>query len=153
MIPQLHKVIEAIGQDIIIVARKVMENDSIGTNPKTGNNTLKNSTLIQNISLSAEGDDNIVIKTLFDNYIQYIENGRAAGTMPPISALEAWAKQRGIPTDNGTLYAIANAIKRDGIAARPILSTLEKEIEQRFEDQWADQLFEALTTKLTKYFN
>lgn len=153
MIPELSKVIEAIGQDIISLAHKVMENDSIATNPKTGNNTLKNSTLIKNISFSAEGENDIVIRTFFDNYVQYIEQGRAAGKMPPISALEAWAKQRGIPTDNGTLYAIANAIKRDGIAARPILATLEREIEQRFEQQWADQLFEALTTELTKYFN
>lgn len=153
MTPELRKIIEAIGQDIISLAHQVMEDDSIGTNPKTGKNTLKNSALMQNISFSGEGESDVVIRTFFDNYVQYIESGRAAGKMPPISALEAWAKRRGISTDNNTLYAIANAIKRDGIAARPILATLEKEIEQRFEQQWADQLFEALTTELTKYFN
>lgn len=153
MTPELRKVIVAIGQDIISLTHKVMEDDSIATNPKTGNNTLKNSTLMQNISFSAEDESNVVIRTFFDNYIQYIEQGRIAGTMPPISALEVWAKQRGISTDNSTLYAIANAIKRDGIAARPVLATLEKEIEKRFEQQWADQLFKALTTELTKYFN
>lgn len=153
MTPQLHKVIEAIGQDIVLIAQQVADNDSIATNAKTGNNTLKNSSLIKNVSFVAQTDGNIVIRALFDNYIEHIENGRAAGTMPPISALEVWAKKRGIPTDNGTLYAIANAIRRDGIAPRPILSALEEEIERRFEQEWADQLLEALTTEITKYFN
>lgn len=153
MTPELHKAIEAIGQDIVRLARQVMENGNAGINPKTGKNTLKGSSLAQNITFSTEGESDIVVRTFFDNYIEYIENGRVSGKMPPISALETWAKKRGIPTDNATLYAIAGAIKRDGIAARPILATLEKEIELRFEQQWADKLFEALTTELTKYFN
>lgn len=154
MTPQLTKVIEAIGNDIILLARRVMHDDSVGLNSQTGKNTLKDSILSQNISYTAAGnDDNIVITTLFANYVQYVENGRTAGKMPPISALEQWAKRRGIPTDSGTLYAIANTIRHDGIAARPILATLEKEIEQRFDNEWYDRIFEALTTELTKHFN
>jgi len=153
MTTALQKVAEAIGNDIIRLTAQVMDDDNIAANHKTGKNTMKDSALRQHIRFSAEVDGNIVITTFFDNYIQYVENGRPAGKMPPISALEEWAKKRNIPTDNNTLYAIATAIKRDGIAPRPILATLEKEMENAFDREWADKLFEALTTALTKYFN
>lgn len=150
------KVVEEISRDIVALAQFVLDNDSVGVNKKTGKNTLKDSLLIKNVeprvSFGSNGD-NVVIEVLFNNYIDYIEKGRRPGKMPPVSALKEWAQSRGIPTDNGTLYAIANAIKRDGIEGRPILATLEREIENKFENEWADKLFEAMTEELTKYFD
>ncbi len=156
MTDHMLKVVEEISRDIVALAQFVIDNDSIGMNKKTGKNTLKDSLLIRDvdsrISFGGNGD-NVVIEVLFNNYIDYIEKGRRPGTMPPVSALKEWAQSRGIPTDNGTLFAIANAIKRDGIEGRPILATLEREIENSFESEWADKLFEAMTSELNKYFD
>ncbi|GAB6007505.1 hypothetical protein [Dysgonomonas reticulitermitis] len=130
------------------LAQFVLDNDSAGVNSKTGRNTLKDSALVKDvgsrISFGNNGD-NVVIELLFNNYIDYIEKGRRPGKMPPISALKEWAQSRGISTDNSTLFAIANAIKRDGIEGRPVLATLEREIENSFENEWYDKLFEAMT--------
>lgn len=147
------RLIEEIKNDIVRLAQMVMADDSIGTNKKTGTNTLKDSLLSKEVQASVTVGDNIVIEVLLNNYVEYVEKGRAPGKMPPISALREWAIARNIPDDNDTLYAIANAIKRDGYEGRPIVATLEKEIENRFENEWYDKLFEAMTTELTKYFN
>ncbi|MDR1091325.1 MAG: hypothetical protein LBL79_09640 [Prevotella sp.] len=150
------KVVEEISRDIVALAQFVLDNDSIGVNRKTGRNTLKDSIMIKDadsrISFGSNGD-NAVIEILFNNYIDYIEKGRSPGKMPPISALKEWAQSRGISTGNSTLFAIANAIKRDGIEGRPILATLEREIEISFENEWYDKLFEAMTSELNKYFD
>lgn len=150
------KVVEEISRDIVALAQFVIDNDSIGANKKAGRNTLKDSLLIRDvdsrISFGGNGD-NVVIEVLFNNYVDYIEKGRRPGKMPPVSALKEWAQSRGIPTDNGMLYAIANAIKRDGIEGRPILATLEQKIEDSFENDWADKLFEAMTSEINKYFD
>ena len=156
MTDHVLKIVEEIGRDIVALAQFVIDNDSIGVNKKAGKNTLRDSLLIRDVdsrvSFGGNGD-NVVIEVLFNNYIDYIEKGRRPGTMPPVSALKEWAQSRGIPTDNGTLFAIANAVKRDGIEGRPILATLEREIENSFENDWADKLFDAMTAELTEYFN
>lgn len=156
MTDHVLKVVEEISRDIVALAQFILDNDSTGVNNKTGKNTLKDSVMIKDadsrISFGSNGD-NVVIELLFNNYIDYIEKGRRPGKMPPISALKEWAQSRGISTDNSTLFAIANAIKRDGIEGRPVLATLEREIENSFENEWYDKLFEAMTSELNKYFD
>lgn len=153
MNPETIKVVEEIGREIIRLAELILENDSISANRKTGKNSLKDSMLKKSIHSSITIGGNIVIETFFNNYVEYIEKGRTPGKMPPISALREWAIARNIPGNNSTLYAIANAIKRDGYKGRPILATLEREIENHFENEWYDRLFEAMTNELTKYFD
>lgn len=156
MTNNMLKVAEEISRDIVALAQFVIDNDSVGMNKKAQKNTLRDSLLVRDVdsrvSFGSNGD-NVVIEVLFNNYVDYIEKGRRPGKMPPVSALKEWAQSRGIPTDNGTLYAIANAIKRDGIEGRPILATLEQRIEDSFENDWADKLFEAMTSELNEYFN
>jgi len=152
----LLRVVEEIRLDILALSQFVLDNDSVGVNKKTGRNTLKDSLLLKDMDTRVSFGDNgsnVVIEILFNNYVEYIEKGRAPGKMPPISALREWAIARNIPDDNDTLYAIANAIKRDGYEGRPIIATLEKEIENCFENEWYDKIFEAMTSELTKYFN
>lgn len=140
----LTAAVEAIGKDILLLAQSILDE-----------NGLADSRLREKVSTSVEYGDNVVVRVLFDNYIDFVEQGRKpkTGNKPPISELEDWAKQRSIPTDNQTLYAISEAIWRDGYAARPILATLEREIEQRFDKEWSERLFDALITDLTAYFN
>ncbi len=155
MTDDIAKVIQAIANDILRLSQTILGDASIGTNAKTGKNTLKNSMLAKNVKVEIRNlDEPIVIETLFDNYVQYIEQGRKPrqGKQPPIDALRDWALARGIPTDNSTLFMISRAIWRDGQTGRPILATLEEEIAKQFEDKWADMLFEAITGQLNKYF-
>ena len=138
------KVMEAIAADVLKLSHLVMES-----------NNLKDSALDRDVQVSVKQvADSIIIETLFDNYVDYIEQGRKpmSGKQPPIDAVRDWALSRNIPADNDTLFLISRAIWRDGIEARPILSTLEEEIEKAFDERWADQLFEAITDELTKYF-
>lgn len=143
---QIEKVIDAFAAEIYTLAQKVFESYS-----------LEKSSLAQDFEkpkVSLKGDS-IVVEILFNNYIEYLERGRSpkSGKQPPVSALVDWAKQKGIPADNSTLYLIARAIWRDGHQGRPILATLENEITNAFENKWADKLYEAITEELTKYFN
>ncbi|MDH6311154.1 hypothetical protein M2451_004043 [Dysgonomonas sp. PFB1-18] len=150
------KLTEAIAADVVKLFHQILDEDSMGTNSKTGKNTLRDSAMNKNIRIKTyQTKDSIVIETLLDNYIDYIEQGRKprSGKQPPIDALRDWALARGIPTDNSTLFLIGRAIWRDGYEGRPIMATLEDEIEKAFDERWAEQLLEVITDEFTKYFN
>ena len=140
-----------IAGEVITLARQIMHDN--GVNPKTGRNTLRESALLQAGSvIETSGNGSFIIRTLFGNYIRYIEQGRAPrqGKMPPIDALREWASEKGLPTDNNTLWAIAYAIWRDGYAGRPILSLLEKAIDKKWNDSWADAIIQPLIDEIDK---
>lgn len=149
------KVIETIAAEVLAISQSLFDSNEIGINKKTGRNTLKKSILKDSIKVDTHyNGDSIVIETLFDNYISFIENGRKprTGKQPPIDALRDWALENNIPTDNSTLFLISRAIWRDGQEPRPILASLEKEVERRMENEWADKLLEAIMEELNKYF-
>lgn len=152
------KIVQAIASDIVFLARSIMENDSVSSNQKVKKgekNTLKNSSLKDDIGSAIAISNDVVIQTLFRHYISYIEWDRPKeyGKRPPLDSLRDWALSKGIPTDNSTLWAISNAIWRDGHKGRPILATLEKDVIEGFEKEWYNQIFESLIDELTKYFN
>lgn len=151
----ITKAIEAIAADVLKLSQTILSDGNVGKNAKTGRNTLKSSALQDNVKVEIRNiGESVVIETLFDNYIGYIEQGRKprTGKQPPIDALRDWALSRGIPTDNSTLFLIGRAIRRDGYEGRPVLATLEEEIEKLFDDKWADMLFDTITDELSKYF-
>lgn len=151
----ITKVIEAIAADVLKLSQTILSDNKVGTNAKTGRNTLRSSALQDSVRVEIRKmGDSVVIETLFDNYIDYIEQGRKprTGKQPPIDALRDWALSRGIPTDNSTLFLIGRAIRRDGYEGRPVLATLEEEIEKQWDDKWADMLLDAVTDELSKYF-
>lgn len=150
---EILKIVEAIGNDILTLVNIIFEDDSISNNRKVGKNTLKNSALRNDVETKVIASDNAIIQTFFNHYIIYIEKGRKKGAKRiPIDALRDWALRKGIPTDNNTLYAIQTAIVRDGIKGRPILATLENNIEELFEKQYFDELFTAIITELQNFF-
>lgn len=138
----LTQVAEGIAQDIVRLAQVMLEDKGIAVRSRVSNNFQPNASL----------DGNIVIEILFDNYMEYLEGGKATGKRPPMHSLREWALRKGIPVDNGTLYTAATAIARDGIMPRPILATLEKQIDEQFNDEWADKLFDAVIEELSNYF-
>ncbi|MDU1891420.1 MAG: hypothetical protein E6767_12095 [Dysgonomonas sp.] len=143
----LEQVMNAICDDVLQLSKSLLSRDDIATNRKAGKNTLKSSALENSAQVEVLNQgQSVVVRVLFDNYIEYIENGRKprSGKQPPLDALRDWALERGIPTDNSTLFLISRAIWRDGYEGRPILATLEEEIERLFEDKWAEEVLRVL---------
>jgi len=144
MTDNLTEIMEAIAGDVLKLSQTIL-----------AKNDLKDSKLYKDMQVDIRNNDNsIVIETLFDNYIDYLEHGRRpmTGKQPPTDSLRDWALSKGIPTDNSTLFLVSRAIWRDGCEARPILATIEEETEKLFDEKWAEQIMEAITNELTKYF-
>lgn len=150
------KIIEEIANDMLILSRLIMEDDSISANRKINKNTLTDSKLKKNVETKIESLDNpVIINALFNNYIIFLEWTRPKKykKKPSIDTLRDWALSRGIPTDNETLWKISYAIWRDGHEGRPILATLEKDIEESFNKEIFDKLFNSIIKEINKYFN
>jgi len=143
MTPVLIKVVEAIAQDVLTLVHLILDENGVG-----------DSLINEAVEVKVDQCDNPVIRVLFDDYITYIDAGRKprSGNMPPISALRDWAQRKGIPTDNQTLFLISRAIWENGITGRPILATLESEIERSFENKWADSLMAAIIKEVDNLF-
>lgn len=152
--PAIHTVVEAIAGDLLALSQVVLEDDRIGVNIKTGQNTLRDSALRADLQTIVKSFDNPVITALFNNYVVFLEWDRPPkyGKRPPIDALRDWAASKGIPTDASTLWVISNAIWRDGHAGRPIFATIDTEVDILFADDWADRLFDAIALDLDKLF-
>lgn len=147
----------AIADDFLALAHTVLEDDSISTNVKIGENTLRDSALNKDlaVALSETGRDDTVIRALFNNYVVYLEWTRPPKykNKPPIDALKGWAEKKGIPTDAATLWKISYAIWRDGHQGRPIFATIDKELDGLYMNDWADKLFNAVMEQLDNFFN
>lgn len=112
---------------------------------------LSNSSL--NRQAKIEIKDNFFL-LIFPDYVEYVNYGRKPNAkMPPTDAIIKWARLKGISTDNNTIWAIRQGIKRSGIKARPVLDLLFKESEERWMTKWADQVFEIIIEELTKWFS
>ena len=139
-----------LAMDIFSLFYEVLYSD-VGINTKVGINTLKDSRLAKTATMEV---DLPFIKIMVNDYILAIENGvKRYSYCPPISDLRDWARRKGIPSDNNTLYAIQQAIWRDGIKGRPIIKTFYEMLDKEWEDSMADILFESIITNLMKYFN
>lgn len=147
-----------IAQDIVRAAREVMAS-SVGINDKVGKNTLVDSDLSKQIDWKIDfSGERVIIDTLFNYYIQFIEEGRKpqTGKMPPEDAIIKWMRRKHIVSSNRNIRSVAflirRAIWRDGYNARPILKTLSDNVDNLWETKWADQLFEALIKDINEYF-
>lgn len=147
-----------IAQDIVRAAREVMAS-SVGINDKVGKNTLVDSDLSKQIEWKIDfSGERVIIDTLFNYYIQFIEEGRKpqTGKMPPEDAIIKWMRRKHIVSSNRNIRSVAflirRAIWRDGYNARPVLKTLSDNVDNLWETKWADQLFDALIKDINEYF-
>lgn len=110
--------------------------------------------LADNITTQID-ESNYIASILVDSYIDYIDSGRRKRARKvPIDKLRDWARRRNIPTDNNTLYAIQQAIYRDGIQPRPILNKLLDIFnDNSIIDNNLDKIIQAITNQLDNYFN
>lgn len=142
--------------------------EKYGTNPKTGTNTLSDSNLAHSIEVTTtEGG---IVFSIAD-YWEFISRGwKRTGNYPGtfskfIENINDWIRRKGINTppgmtQNQLAWAIVKTIWDKGLAARPFmvwdedgdLTKMLPELEGII-DKWFDELFDAITNELDKYFN
>lgn len=107
---QLEQFIKKFGLEVINNQKKALQkNDSVSTS------NLLNS-ISFNYKVSVEG---VIFKFISDDYGQYVDKGRKAGSFPPISKLKEWTKRKGLPEQ--AAFPIAKKIYKFGIKPKPFL--------------------------------
>ena len=145
-----------------------------GVNDKVGTDTLTSSNLYDSIEVNSTEDG--LIEIMVNDYIKYVEGGRtpnkpfpwrlAWGTKDNPGVLVKWASDKGLPTDNTTIYFIWKSIIENGIKPRPIFEIPEGlwaspnnsddlvfDLTDEYWDDWSEMLFEGLTEELDNYFS
>lgn len=90
---------------------------------------------------------------IFPDYVEYINSGRKPNSkMPPVDAIVTWARQKGIQTDNGTIWKIRRGIAENGIKPRPILDELFIMAEEEWDKEWASELFNEIINDIIEWF-
>ena len=143
---------KAFAEDVMTITADIMASSML-VNDKVGRNTISpNSDIYKEMYAKASG--NIVIQLLLNDYVQYIESGRKRGSkFPPIQPIVNWAKKRGIPTDNSTIFLIRRAIAEDGIKPRPFMYKVLDTIDKKWDGEWSSELFNELTKIIDEFFN
>lgn len=143
-----------IAEEVKAIVRAVLDSPA-GINKKVKFNTLgkDKSRLYDDVMTALQNSDDIVVTLLLNHYIQFIESGRRAGArMPPFQPIYEWCKRKGLNTSNDFVWAVCKAIYRDGIEPRPIMSSVFIIIDERFEGDWSDRIFDELTKRLDDIF-
>lgn len=149
---EISKIVMEFSKDIMDIVRVVMESNLLD-NHKVGRNTITGSDIYKNLQVIAKNDGDLVFDILLNDYLTYIESGRRKGAkMPPVEPIVRWARSRGIPTDNSTIYLIRRAISRDGIAPRPFMATVMEQIDLNMENLY-DKIFDEITKLINDFFN
>lgn len=151
---EINKLIMEFSKDVMLLVQAVMESDAM-INNKVGRNTIApDSAIYKTLSVKATNDGDLVFDILLNDYLTFIESGRKKGAkLPPVEPIVRWARSRGIPTDNSTIYLIRRAISRDGIKPRPFMDKVFADIEDVWDNAWADELFEEIIKEVTDFFN
>lgn len=137
---EISKIVMEFSKDIMDIVRVVMESNI-------------DSDSYKNLKVIAKNDGDLVFDILLNDYLTYIESGRRKGAdMPPVEAIVEWARSRGIPTDNSTIFLIRRAISRDGIAPRPFMATVMEQIDLNMPN-WYDKIFDEITKLINDFFN
>lgn len=149
----LDKVIKVIANDILEIARMILESNNL-INEKVGKNTIApDSDLYKTLQVKATNDGDVVFDLMLNDYLVFIESGRRAGAkFPPVEPIVRWARKRGIPTDNNTIYLIRRAISRDGIQPRPFMAYIFEEMDDRWDSTWADSIFDKIMEQIDNFF-
>lgn len=150
---EIGKIVMEFSKDLMQLVRMVMESN-VGINQKVGRNTLTSSQIYKTLSVRATNDGDLIFDIVLNDYITFIESGRRKGAkFPPVEPIVRWARSKGIPTDNSTIFLIRRAISRDGIKPRPIMQYVFEEVDREWDEQLADELFNKIMEKIDNFFN
>lgn len=149
---EISKLVMEFSKDIMDLVRVVMESNLLD-NHKVGRNTIIGSDIYKTLQVKSTNDGDLIFDIILNDYLTFIESGRRKGAkFPPVEPIVRWARSRGIPTDNSTIYLIRRAISRDGIAPRPFMATVMEQIDLNMEN-WYDKLFDEITKMINDFFN
>lgn len=149
---EISKIVMELSKEIMDIVRVVMESNLLD-NHKVGRNTIIGSDIYKNLQVIAKNDGDLVFDILLNDYLTYIESGRRKGAkMPPVEPIVRWARSRGIPTDNSTIFLIRRAISRDGIRPRPFMATVMEQIDLDMPN-WYDKIFDEIIKLINDFFN
>ena len=96
--------------------------------------------------------DNLFL-LIFPDYIDYVNSGRRPNAkMPPAEAIINWCRQKGIPTDNNTVWKIRQGIAKQGIKARPVLDMIFDLAENEWMTDWSQRVFNEIIEELINWF-
>ena len=151
----LTRILYEFGRDIAKIVRMVMDsNVGINNKSKPPKNTLTDSNIYRQLSIMSTSDGDLVFDLMLNDYITYIESGRRKGAkMPPVEPIVRWCREKGIPTDNSTIFLIRRAIARDGIQARPVMAKVFEELDRAWDGEWSDRLFNIIIEQIDNFFN
>lgn len=150
---EIGKIVMEFSKDLMQLVRMVMESN-VGINQKVGRNTLTSSQIYKTLSVKATNDGDLIFDIVLNDYITFIESGRRKGAkFPPVEPIVRWARSKGIPTDNSTIFLIRRAISRDGIKPRPIMQYVFEEVDKEWNDGLADELFNKIMEMIDNFFN
>lgn len=150
---EIGKIVMEFSKDLMQLVRMVMESN-VGINQKVGRNTLTSSQIYKTLSVKATNDGDLIFDIVLNDYITFIESGRRKGAkFPPVEPIVRWARSKGIPTDNSTIFLIRRAISRDGIKPRPIMQYVFEEVDREWDEQLADELFNKIMEMIDNFFN
>ena len=150
---EINKLVMEFTNDIMQLVRAVMEGQEL-VNHKVGRNTIIGSDIYKNLQVKATNDGDLVFDILLNDYLTFIESGRRKGAkFPPVEPIVKWARKRGIPTDNSTIFLIRRAISRDGIAPRPFMDKVFEDIDYAWDKGWADELFDEIMKMINEFFS
>ena len=142
---------KAFAEDVMNITADIMASN-IMVNKKGINTIAPNSNIFKDMYAKASG--NIVIELLLNNYVQYIESGRKAGSkFPPIQPIAEWAKKKLGKEDNSTIFLIRRAIAEDGIKPRPFMYKVLETIDKKWDGEWSSELFNEITKIIDEFFN
>lgn len=152
---EVGKIVMEFSKDLMTLVRMVMEsNVGINSKAKPPRNTLIDSNIYKTLSVKATNDGDLIFDIILNDYLVFIESGRRKGAkFPPVEPIVKWARSRGIPTDNSTIFLIRRAISRDGIKPRPFMAHVLEEIDREWDDSLADELFNKIISEIDKFFN
>ena len=143
---EISKIVKEFSKEIMDIVKAVIESNILD-NHNIGSDIYKN------LKVIAKNDGDLVFDILLNDYLTYIESGRRKGAkMPPVEPIVRWARSRGIPTDNSTIYLSRRAISRDGIAPRPFMATVMEQIDLNMENLY-DKIFDEITKLINDFFN
>lgn len=144
---EISKIVMEFTKDIIKLVHAAMDGKDLDNNKSS-------SDIYKNLQVKATNDGDLVFDIILNDYLKFIESGRRKGAdMPPVEAIVEWAKKHDIPTDNSTIFLIRRAISRDGIAPRPFMDKVFADIDDVWDKDWADELFDEIMKLITEFFN
>lgn len=141
------EIIHALGEDITTLITIILSSNSHKAE-------MTNSDIYESLSVVVKDDGDLIFDIVLKEYLTYVESGRRAGAEPPpIESIEAWARRHNISTDNDVIWAIREAIARDGIKPRPFMDEVFSNLDEYWEDEWADKIFDKIIKLINDFFN